>query len=163
MRRSLPTVALTLALVALGIDPSRASQSVTFTPTSPGQSTPQCSAQPAAAPIMYLCVDWVDPVSGTIAGWAIDFRTHQAPTGWFMLTPSGYAAPVPFSVPRPDVQLAFDLPTDAVGFGITLGPMPDGFYALQTSDLPWAWDCWLTGQGMVCDWVADEVVWTVGQ
>lgn len=157
MRHGVATLLFILLFGAI----DRATPTVTFTPTSPGQASPQCSAQPTAAPIMYLCIDWVDPSSGTIAGWAVDLRTHQAPTGWFLLDPAGDVAPLPFTVARPDVQAAFDLPTDAVGFGIVLGPMADGFYGLQTSDVPWAWDCWLTDQGMVCDWVAAAVVFTV--
>lgn len=137
-------------------------QSVTFQQTHAGQATPQCDGESVNSPILFMCIDWVDPASGTIAGWWLDLRTHQAPTGVVVLTPAGMQTPQQvLVVPRPDVAAYFGLANQNLGFGLIMGPMTTGTYAVETSDIPWSWDCAATPTGIWCGWIAADVVFTV--
>jgi hypothetical protein len=142
---------------------ARAQSTVIFSPTHPGQPTAQCDFQRVDSPIMFLCIDWVDPASGTIAGWWYDRRTGHAPTGPFLLGPHGPIAPgQTLVIPRPDVAAFAGTPDANLGFGIIAGPMTAGYYALTVSDLPWSWDCgYDVYNGFFCGWVAPQVVFRI--
>lgn len=139
-------------------------QTVTFQPTHPGQTQPQCDFEYG---VMYACVDWVDPGAGVVAGWAEDHNTGSAPqsiTLWKVI--NGSLVQVPTTrviVQRPDVAAFLGAANQFLGDGlIANAPLDVGTYAVLVADVPYSQYCgYDPNNGLWCGYIPSEIVFTI--